>query len=258
MVRGLSLLTTALLLLSAASAGAQEDFARNGPYLGVSGLFGRPRFNDDARSSLNDYLATQPFDLEIRPGVWETLVYTVDTEMKGSFGIGGVVGYRLHRFVSAEVEGEWLLAFDGDVALTGPSEELPQGQSFLPEIATTEFEIASVTANLKAHLLTGLWQPYLLVGGGMLTVKGEVRETGRMYETDLVDDEEVPKYPNWPGIEYSQRDTDFAMRFGGGLDVYSFGTDSVVITAGADYVLPFGDVEDFDYVSINVGVLYRF
>jgi hypothetical protein len=83
-----------------------------------------------------------------------------------------------------------------------------------------------------------------------------------MYETEIrkIDDQdvEVPKFPNWPGIESSERETDFAMRFGGGLDIYSFGTDTVVITAGADYVLPFGDVEDFDYVSINVGVLYRF
>ena len=41
-------------------------------------------------------------------------------------------------------------------------------------------------------------------------------------------------------------------------DFYSFGTDSIVITAGADYVLPFGDLEDFDYVAISVGFMYRF
>lgn len=248
MVRSLSLLTTALVLLSAASAGAQEDFARNGPYLSVSGLFGRPRFDRDVRDSLNEQLAA--------------IGYAVDTEMKGSFGIGGVVGYRLHRFVSAEVEGEWLFAFEGDVALTetGPGGKLPLDQDFIPEIAETEFEVATVTANLKAHLFTGPWQPYLLVGGGMMSVKGEVSDTGKMYEIGYEGDppEAYRIYPDWIGLNGSDRASDFTLRFGGGLDFYSFGTDSVVITAGADYVLPFGDVEDFDYVSINVGVLYRF
>jgi hypothetical protein len=46
------------------------------------------------------------------------------------------------------------------------------------------------------------------------------------------------------------------MRFGGGLDFYA--TEHVVLTLGIDYVLPFGDLEDLDYVSIGWGLRYRF
>jgi opacity protein-like surface antigen len=249
MVRSLSVLTTALVLLSAASAGAQEDFARNGPYLGVAGVFGRQRFNDDVEDALNEQL--------------DALGYVVSSELKGSFGIEGVLGYRLHRFVSAEVKGQWLLGFEGDVDMLekGPNGEFPQGQNFLPEIASMEFDIATVTANLKAHLLTGPWQPYLLVGGGMMHVESEIKESSKLYElSDRIGppEELVPDFPDWPGIARSESEIAATMRFGGGLDIYSFETDSVVITAGAEYVLPFGNLEDFDYVAISVGVLYRF
>ena len=248
MLRSISLLTTALVLLSAASAGAQEDFGRTGAYLGVAGVFGRQRFNDDVKDALNEQLVS--------------LGYVLDSEMKGSFGIEGVVGYRLHRFLSAEVKGQWLLGFQGDIDMleNGPGGIFPQGQDFLPEVASMEFEIATVTANLKAHLLTGLWQPYLLVGGGMMHVESEIRESSKLYEWSqrLGQQEEEPDFPDWPGIASSESEIAATMRFGGGLDIYSFGTDSVVITAGAEYVLPFGNLEDFDYISINVGVLYRF
>ncbi len=46
------------------------------------------------------------------------------------------------------------------------------------------------------------------------------------------------------------------MRLGGGLDFYA--TKSIVLSLGVDYVLPFGDVEDFDYVSLGWGLEYRF
>lgn len=48
----------------------------------------------------------------------------------------------------------------------------------------------------------------------------------------------------------------FIARFGGGFDVYI--TRSVVASAGVDYVLPTGDVEDLDYLSFGGGIQYRF
>jgi len=45
-------------------------------------------------------------------------------------------------------------------------------------------------------------------------------------------------------------------RFGGGLDFYI--TESIVASAGVDYLLPTGDVEDLDYVSFGWGLQYRF
>jgi hypothetical protein len=50
--------------------------------------------------------------------------------------------------------------------------------------------------------------------------------------------------------------TDIVMRFGSGLDYYA--TEQIVLTLGLDYLLPFGELEDLDYVSISWGLRYRF
>jgi hypothetical protein len=248
MMRSLSALVAALVLFSASSVGAQQDYARSGAFVGVMGVFARQQFEDDVRDQLNDQLAA--------------LGYAVDTELAGSFGIEVLTGYRFHRYFSVEVGGEWLAAFEGDVALTNAEHaqpEFPAGLEFLPEIAEMDFETATVTGSLKAHLLTGRYQPFLRVGGGMMTVKGRIETTGRVEREEQIRDGELkPRYELWPGIDVSDRWTGAAMRFGGGLDLYAFDIDSFVISAGADYVLPFGEVEDFDYVRINVGFQYRF
>jgi opacity protein-like surface antigen len=54
----------------------------------------------------------------------------------------------------------------------------------------------------------------------------------------------------------SNRTTEFAMRFGGGLEFYA--TKHIVLTLDTDYVLPFGDLENLDYVTIGWGLQYRF
>jgi hypothetical protein len=46
------------------------------------------------------------------------------------------------------------------------------------------------------------------------------------------------------------------MRFGGGIDLYA--TKHVVVSAEVDYVLPFGDLENLDYLSFGLGLQYRF
>jgi hypothetical protein len=60
------------------------------------------------------------------------------------------------------------------------------------------------------------------------------------------------------GLEPRVRVTgpDFAMRFGGGIDLYA--TKHIVVSAESSYVLPFEGLEDFDYVSIGLGLEYRF
>ncbi len=95
-----------------------------------------------------------------------------------------------------------------------------------------------VTTSLKAYALTGRYQPYLLAGGGVMTVEVETNDT-----TGL-------------GTNDTETATNIALRFGGGLDFYA--TERIVLTLGVDYVLPFGDLEDLDYVSIGWGLRYRF
>ena len=51
-------------------------------------------------------------------------------------------------------------------------------------------------------------------------------------------------------------DANFAMRFGGGIDLYA--TKNVVVSAQADYLLPFGSLDGFDFLSIGLGLQYRF
>ena len=92
-----------------------------------------------------------------------------------------------------------------------------------------------VTANVKGYFLTGRYQPFLLVGGGGMTAEAKVRALG---------------------LSASERLNGFAMRFGGGIDLYA--TKHVVVSVGTDYVLPFGDLKDLDYISIGWGFEYRF
>ena len=46
------------------------------------------------------------------------------------------------------------------------------------------------------------------------------------------------------------------MRFGGGIDLYA--TKNVVVSAQADYLMPFGALDGFDFVTIGLGLQYRF
>ena len=43
---------------------------------------------------------------------------------------------------------------------------------------------------------------------------------------------------------------------GGGLDTYV--TENIVVALDVTYVLPFGDLDDYDYFSLGLGVAYRF
>jgi opacity protein-like surface antigen len=48
----------------------------------------------------------------------------------------------------------------------------------------------------------------------------------------------------------------FGVRAGAGLEFYV--TDHIVLSAGADYVVPATDLQDIRYVSIRSGLAYRF
>lgn len=55
------------------------------------------------------------------------------------------------------------------------------------------------------------------------------------------------------GTGLSRTDLNFAFRFGVGLDFYI--TKHIVVSAGADYVLPAGsELQDLDYVSFGGGI----
>jgi opacity protein-like surface antigen len=152
----------------------------------------------------------------------------VNLSLKNTFGIKSQAGYRCHPRFSAEVEVEWLDDFEGTLFLQGP----------VGGKVSVDLEPLVVTTNLKGYLLTGRYQPFALIGGGAMVVEVNWKDNS--------------------GLGLSQTDTKrgAVMRFGGGLDFYA--TKQIVLTVGVDYLLPFGELQDFDYVSIAWGLRYRF
>jgi opacity protein-like surface antigen len=153
----------------------------------------------------------------------------VNLSVDDSFGFNGRVGYRCHRRFSAEVEVEWLDGFSSDLT-----------QPFVDGLAKVDYEPVVVTTNVKGYFLTGRYQPFLLVGAGAMTADTKVRN---------------PVGLAFTGVR-SESDTAFVMRFGGGIDLYA--TENVVLSIDADYVLPFGNLDNLDYVRIGWGIQYRF
>jgi opacity protein-like surface antigen len=149
--------------------------------------------------------------------------------VKNSFGFKGRLGYRCQRYVSAEVQVEWFDSFDGTVFQDGAG-----------KIATLDFEPVVVTANGRGYI--PLWndriQPFGLFGAGLATVKGKARDSLGL------------------GVRASDRETEFALRGGGGVDFYV--TPNIVVTFETDYVQAFGALDDFNYLSIGLGAQYRF
>ena len=200
-------------MLGPAAAYAQEegeaDFGRTGFYIGVGA----------ALSQLLD--AEERFEEEFAAAGLDSA--NVDT--KSSVGINGRVGYRFHTHLAAEVEGDWHSGFDGDGANGA-------------QTGKAEFEPLVFTTNLKGYLFKDRFQPYGVVGIGVMT--GEFRIT------ELFGD----------CVCYSERFTGFAARFGGGADLYI--TEHIVLNAEIRYVLPTGAAESFDMISFGWGVQYRF
>ena len=146
-----------------------------------------------------------------------------------SFGFSGHGGYRCHRRFSAEVEVEWLDGFDADLTQPG-----------VDQLAKVEYDPVVITANVKGYFLTGRYQPFLLLGAGAMTAETKIRE---------------PVGLAFTGID-TESDEAFALRFGGGIDLYA--TENVVVTVDADYVMPFGNLDALDYITIGWGIQYRF
>jgi len=92
-------------------------------------------------------------------------------------------------------------------------------------------EAWDLMAQAKGYLSTGQVQPYASVGLGV--ARGEYKDSG-----------------------FSVRETDFAMRFGGGLDVYI--TENLYAEVEGAYLLGTGDVDGADVVVVGLGLGYKF
>jgi len=208
-MRGIVLLPFAFVLLWAASGRAIDDYDRNGLILGMAGTYAIDTFGDPPKTAIEDEFGGP-----------------ANASVDASLGINGNIGYRFHPHLSAAVEAEWIDGFSSDLSVTGWG-----------DVAKADTKPWVITANAKGYPLTGRYQPFLLVGLGVMTAKTKVKE---LFGS---------------GANESFRSTDFAMRFGAGFNFYV--DDTFALTVGADYVLPFGSVEGFDYISIKWGIEFR-
>ncbi len=125
-------------------------------------------------------------------------------------------GYRFLPWLEAELEYNWYDSFDIDEGIT----------------QFGALDLWYLGANAKAYVLTGQFQPYALVGGGLLT--GEIE---------------------------GDEDFSYAWKFGAGVDLHIF-TDAekarwVVYTEGS-YRLPHGDLDNITFWTTQFGIKYRF
>ena len=99
--------------------------------------------------------------------------------------------------------------------------------------ATLDIETWMATLNAKVFAFTGRIQPFGIIGIGAMNAKADS-----------------------PLLISSVNETDLAFRFGGGSDFYV--TKNWVVNLEGSYVLPTGDVQDVNYISLGGGLQYRF
>ena len=209
------------VVLTAEDEVDEDDFARRGWMVGVAGSSAIELFEKDLEKD---------FRRQLEPSGGFGMGNSVASlSVDNSHGFNARVGYRCHRRFSAEVEVEWLNGFDADLTQPG-----------FVQLARVEVDPLVVTANAKGYLLTGRYQPFLLIGAGAMSADIKVRDPVGLSFTAV----------------RSESENVFAMRFGGGIDLYA--TKNLVVSLEADYVYPFGNLDELDYVTISWGFQYRF
>jgi opacity protein-like surface antigen len=185
-----------------------DDFSRNGYYVAANFAYGIELFDVDP---LGIVLA-QP---------------TVPFEAQNAYGLNVRFGQRVQKWLGLEIEYEWMNGFEIEGAgLT---------------VATYDPDV--VTFNGRFYLPTWRAQPYLLVGGGMVS-----------YDVELTG----------PFSTFSVSDNGFAFRGGAGVDVYV--TRNLVVNVEATALLNTDSFEilaqpavsDLYYISVTGGLVYRF
>jgi opacity protein-like surface antigen len=173
--------------------------------------------DDDADGAQDDEFARSGWYLGAY-GVYAFEAYrgTGLLDLDDSFGANFRIGYRGYEWLALEADIEWIRNFES---------HSPWGNG----------KIRTLTGGVNAKLfpLSGRFQPYGLVGVNGMYVS--VKDSPPGFDDDV---------------------TDFAFRFGLGLDIYA--TRNVVLSLEGSYVWGVGDVRDRDYASTGAGILFRF
>ena len=187
----------------------EADFGRTGFYIGVGGALTHLM---EAEDRIEDEISGRGLG-------------SVDADVKTSYGLNGRGGYRFHTHFAAELEIDWHSPFSADIELG------------LKDVVTAEVEPLVFTANTKGYLFKDRFQPYAVVGIGLMTADLNIKNSSGFRVAE-------------------ERFTGFAARFGGGVDLYI--TEHIVVNAEIRYVLPTGDVKDLDMISLGWALQYRF
>lgn len=186
------------LAFASPAAAEDDDYSRSGMYVGLAG--------------------TYAFDMGFEDQADDALTGTgLNASVDNALGLNARVGYRMIPYFAYEANYEYIPAFD--VKAGG-------GTAF-------EQSYSMVTLNAKGYYPLERFQPYLLLGVGMLFTSG----------TDKV------------GIDLPTSNAGFATRWGAGLDFHI--TNKFLFTLESTYMLPFGDVKDSDYLSFVWGLQFR-
>lgn len=146
-----------------------------------------------------------------------------------SGGVTGRMGFRVGSMVAIEIQGDW-------------NEELSEGKG-------KKRRGFAVTTNLRVYPLTkviddlvgssGLEhriQPYVVAGVGVITARAMTHQHG--------------------GTPYRERALNGAFRLGGGIDYYL--TERIALSAGSEWVVGTGRLNDLGYVTASLGAQYNF
>ncbi len=245
----------------------EEGYDRRGLYLALGPSYARENFSDNAITNLVDgdlqvnLMALRGTPIKGNPttmppgdrGIYTFGLSDIDDD---TFGVMGRGGYRCHPHVSAEMQFEWLDDFNGLLAETSLDNTNDTLRNFSLSLETFVF-----TANMKGHLLTGRFQPFVLGGIGFMRMESKSRDItpNATARTDVcpadTDDPPDPNPPCW-AAQASERQVNVALRIGGGIDFYL--TENIVMSAEGSYLMPTGRLDNMDYYSIGVGLQYRF
>ena len=142
-------------------------------------------------------------------------------DVRPAVGFNARIGLRSGSHFASEVQFEYLPSFDWDVSQGGSS------------VTAVEMRVLTFTGNLKIYPMSGRFQPFALIGAGGTFAR-----------------------VSSPLVSGSESASGFAFRAGGGVDAYL--SEHVALSVDLSYLLPRGDTEDLDYLSIGWGLLYRF
>jgi len=216
---------------------ASDAFDRQGFFVGVGAGYAGENFSRRPVNDIADIFSNQPNRSDVIYAGPGTVAKADD-----SWSVKGGGGYRCHPRYSVGSRFEYFGGFD-----THWTGALGTGSK--------DVDIFVATTDIKAYLLTGRYQPYLLLGGGTMHVDTKVTNpTGLLVMNNPMPPPDTIQ--SFGPVIQSRSYTDFVFRFGGGFDIYA--TEHIVVNVDANYLAPLGQVSGTGMFTIGGGIEYRF